>query len=349
MQKTSNTERRRTNVELSDERAHLSAAVIRRSAFIAFSLFVATTASADTFFPDTIGSTWEYAQTGAEPSHFTIRILNRETVAGKDRLKLQTAAGDQVIQEQVISSTNRGVILHSRESANEETASFDPPRMLLPAPLQVGGTWELEDEVAGIAMQQRFKVVAEESVVVPAGEFRAYHLHCEQPWPLSISIDRWFAPGTGFVKDTTTTRGPTGRLLSRVNTVLTKFSIEPTAPAAPAAAAVPPKIAVEISKERDGPQVTAFRADDPHIYVHWHGENLTVNSIVRVAWVVEDVGDVAEPNFVVDETETEVTTPEFGTRFTLSRPTDGWATGKYRLELYLDDVLAEKVLVTITD
>ena len=316
-----------------------------------FALFLCLTATtrADTFFPDTIGSTWEYAQTGAEPNRFTIRLLSHENVAGKDRLKLRTASGDQVLQEQVISSTNRGVILHSRASANEEAASFDPPRVLLPIPLEVGRTWELDDDVAGIAMHQKFKVVAEESVVVPAGEFSAYHLHCEQPWPLSISIDRWFAPGTGFVKDTTTTRGPTGRLLSRVNTVLTKFSIEPTAPAAPVVAGAPPKITVEISKERDGPPVTAFRADDPEIYVHWHGKNLTVNSLVRVAWVVEDVGDVAEPNFVVDETETEVTTPEFGTRFTLSRPTDGWATGKYRLELYLDDVLTEKVVVTITD
>ncbi|MEO5722467.1 MAG: hypothetical protein ABIR71_13500 [Chthoniobacterales bacterium] len=325
---------------------------VRRWAFLAFLLLSGTPSlQADAFFPDTLGSTWEYAQTGASPSRFTVRLAARESTDGQDHLKLETKSGDGFVQEQVIASSDRGVRLHSRRTGNEESVSFEPPRTLLPVPLQVGGKWELDDDVAGFTMHQEFKVVAEETIVVPAGEFRAYRLHCEQPWPLSISIDRWFAPGVGFVKDVTTTRGPTGRLLSRVQAVLTKFSIEPTvATATPAPRpSGPPKITVQISKERDGPPAHTFRSADSNIYVHWHGEHLAMNSRVRVAWVVEDVGDVAEPNFIVDQTETEVTAPEFGARFTLARPSDGWAEGKYRLELYLDDVLTEKVAVSITE
>jgi hypothetical protein len=70
---------------------------------------------------------------------------------------------------------------------------------------------------------------------------------------------------------------------------------------------------------------------------------------VRVAWIAEDVGDIVEPNFVIDETEAELTSAKFSARFTLSRPRDGWAAGKYRLELYLDDQLTQTVKINIRD
>ncbi len=332
---------------------------VRRSTFL-LCLFVsvATIAQAAPIFPTTTGTTWDYAQTGAEPSRFSISITGRETVAGQELMKLVTKDQGEIIQTQLVTATEKGLLFHGRRSADGTITSFEKPRVLLPFPLAVGGTWELDDDVAGMAMHQVFKVVAEESVKVPAGDFRAYHLHCEQPWPLSVSIDRWFAPGTGFVKDVTVTRGPTGRLLSRATTVLTKFSVVPPAPEPPPSVTIsiapstptpPPQVTLEVAAARDGPLTTAFQADAENIFVHWQGEHLALNTMVRVAWIAEDVGDLVEPNFVVDETETEVTAPEFGARFTLSRPSDGWAAGKYRLELYLDDVLSQKLEVSITE
>lgn len=70
---------------------------------------------------------------------------------------------------------------------------------------------------------------------------------------------------------------------------------------------------------------------------------------MRMIWIAEDVGDLVEPNFVIDQTETEITTPEFGVRFTLSRPSDGWATGKYRIDLLLDDQRLQSLKITIAD
>ncbi len=148
-----------------------------------------------------------------QPSRFTIRVAGEENIGGKDLLRLETKADDQLIQVQFISVDDRGVLMHGRRATAGEVTTFKPPRVLLPIPLQVGTKWELDDDVAGTTMHQVFKVGAEETVIVPAGEFRAYKLHCEQPWPLSISIDRWFAPGTGFVQEVTTTRG-TGRTLA---------------------------------------------------------------------------------------------------------------------------------------
>ncbi|MEP6809593.1 MAG: hypothetical protein ABI992_05070 [Chthoniobacterales bacterium] len=310
------------------------------------------------FFPDRPGTVWEYEQTGAEPAKFTIHIVDEEPRKGVDVLNLETTAGTDLIQAQFISVGEHKVLLYARRSTAGEVVNFDPPRVLLPIPLKVGTQWELEDDVAGTAMLQKLKVIAEETITVPAGEFHALHLHCEQPWPLSIVIDRWFAPGTGFVKDVTSTRGPDGRLLSRVTTVLTKFALGPPPAEPPPSALITlatptptpkPSITLEVAAVRDGKPTTTFSSDAPNIYVNWHGEHLKPYSMARVAWVVEDVGDVAEPNFVVDENETEVTGHEFGARFTLSRPKDGWAEGKYRLELYLDDQLMQKVEVLISD
>ena len=66
-----------------------------------------------------------------------------------------------------------------------------------------------------------------------------------------------------------------------------------------------------------------------------------------MAWVAEDVGDLVEPNFVIDETVTVASAPDASARFTLGRPPDGWAEGKYRLEFYVDDILVETERVTI--
>src|ERR1700716_2220920 len=56
----------------------------------------------------------------------------------------------------------------------------------------------------------------------PAGNFRAFHIHCEDASVMSVVLDRWFFPGVGFVKETTVVRGPTGGLLQRATLELQK-------------------------------------------------------------------------------------------------------------------------------
>lgn len=128
----------------------------------------------------------------------------------------------------------------------------------------------------------------------------------------------------------------------------TPEAIEPDASAS-ASPALAPRIKLEVSGTRDGATTDEFRSDAENIFVRWMGENLPVNSGVRVAWIAEDVGDVASPNFVIDESETLVTSARFSAIFTLSRPKDGWAAGKYRVDLYLEDELVETAGITIKD
>jgi hypothetical protein len=339
-----------------------------------------TAARADLILPTAPGTTWNYdvVEGGATPgkSSKTVRIAGTESVSGKELLKLETRVGDEITRTELIEVNEQGIHCHSRTVGDGPAVTFQPPQTLIPAPLTADATWELRDVVAGTEMLQQFRVVGEEQVVVPAGTFRAFHFRCEQPWPISMVVERWFVPGVGLVKDVTTTRGPTGRLLSRVTTALKTLpaaTSEPIAKAPPKAAAQPsveigtaagaagaageratseppaPSVQVEVAAERDGSMQTEFRSDAANIFVKWSGENLPVGADVRVAWIAEDVGDIADPNFIVDETETTVTAPDSSARFTLSRPQDGWAAGKYRVELYLDDELLDTVNVTIRD
>jgi hypothetical protein len=107
------------------------------------------------------------------------------------------------------------------------------------------------------------------------------------------------------------------------------------------------KLTVEVSSEPSGGLKTRFKSTVPNLYVRWHGRDLPKGATIRVAWVAEDVGDIVEPNFIIDETESTASTPDASARFTLGRPPDGWAEGKYRLEFYIDDVLEETIKVTI--
>ena len=107
------------------------------------------------------------------------------------------------------------------------------------------------------------------------------------------------------------------------------------------------KLTVEVSDDAAGGLKTALKSSIANIYVRWHGHGLPEYATVRVAWVAEDVGDLVEPNFVVDETESVASTPDSSAKFTLSRPPDGWAEGKYRVEFYVNEGLTEIVRVTI--
>lgn len=187
---------------------------------------------------------------------------------------------------------------------------------------------------------------------------------------MSVTQDRWFVAGVGFVRETTVVRGPTGGLLQKTSLELQKPpeviappppSPTPTVPP-PAPTSTPPmrgpavetdpassgkRLSVEVSTDPTGGSKSEFKSDAASIYVRWRGRGLPEGARVRVAWIAEDVGDLVEPNFVVDETESVAPAPDATARFTLGRPPDGWAEGKYRVEFYVNDELEETVRITI--
>jgi len=356
-----------------------------RKSFLAIVFVLAAVfARAEALLPTAEGTSWEYESTetlpGAAPVRSVITVrAGRQLLDGKEAVKLETSSGNVVSKTELVSVDQNGIVCLARSGKDGKIAKLNPTEPIIAAPLEVGAAWELEGEVLGIKMHQRFTVVAEENVTVPAGNYRAVHLQCEDSSLMSIKLDRWFAPGTGFVKESTVLRGP--GMVQRLTLELTKFteviskpvvSPSPTPPkpagrqpesspivppvatflesaASPAAPTATPskKLTVEISSEPTGGLKTQFKSDVMNIYVRWQGHELPEGATIRVAWVAEDVGDLVEPNFVIDETESIAPAPDASARFTLGRPPDGWAEGKYRAEFYVDDVLVETVRVTI--
>lgn len=351
---------------------------MRKIGLIATLVFAVAIARADQLLPTADGTTWQYdsaeevggpAAGPAVNSVVTLRI-GRQTFDGKEFLKFETLTDDSLAKTELMTVDDHGMVCHARGGKDGRIAKLDPPQTVVPGALKVGDSWDSDGEVAGMEIHQHFTVTGEELVRVPAGSFRALHIHCGDSSVMSVALDRWFVAGVGFVKETTVVRGPTGGLLQRNilelqkrPEVIAKPQATPSPSAAPAlATASPPirgpeietqpaapgkKLTVEVSADPGGGSKTEFRSDVENIYVRWHGRGLPPGASVRVAWIAEDVGGLVEPNFVVDETETVAPDPDSSARFTLGRPPDGWAEGKYRLEFYVNDELEETLRVTI--
>ncbi len=338
----------------------------------------AAIAAAEPIVPTADGTTWQYETTeelggpaAAPPTSAAVIVrVGRQTFAGKEFIKLETSTDEVVTRTELMTLDDHGWVCHFRAGKDGRMAKLDPPQTIVPATIKAGDSWESDGEVAGMEMHQRFVVSSEETVTVAAGTFRAFRIHCEDASVMSAKLDRWFFPGVGFVKETTVVRGPTGGLLQRTTLELQKrpevIAKAPASPppttAAPTATPTAPmrgpavetdpeqaskKLTVEVSTDPTGGMKTEFKSDVQNIYVRWHGKGLPKDAKVRVSWIAEDVGDLAEPNFVIDETESVAPAPDASARFTLGRPPDGWAEGKYRVEFYVNDELEETVRVTI--
>ena len=351
---------------------------MRKIGLIAMIACTAAIVRAEPLLPTADGITWQYESNeelggpaaGAPTTVLVMVSVGRQTFEGKEFLKFETRTDDVVTRTELMTLDEHGLVCHVRGGKDGRMARLDPPQTLVPATIKVGDSWESDGEVAGMEMRQRFRVVSQEQVRVPAGNFRAFHIHCEDASVMSVALDRWFFPGVGFVKETTVVRGPTGGLLQRVTLELQKppeIVAKPQASSSPTAAPprqtpTPPirgpevqtepsragkKLSVEVSTDPAGGMKTEFKSDVENIYVRWHGHGLPERARVRVAWVAEDVGDLVEPNFIVDETESVAPAPDASARFTLGRPPDGWAEGKYRVEFYVNDELEETIRVSI--
>jgi len=332
---------------------------MRELLFAATLFLIPLSTRADELLPTKEETTWEYNATetitGSAPTNTVVTVrVGKQVLDDKEVVKLETFSGKALSETELVTQDEKGIVCLARIGNDGKVVKLNPPERIIAMPLRVGAAWENVGEVEGIKLQKPCTVMAEENVTVPAGSFRAFHLHAEDLSLISVRFDRWFVPGTGFVKETTSVKGP-GMLHRRtleLKKITTSETGKPTAEhsesspsASPAGSAK--KLTVEVASDPAGGMKTEFRSDVAHIYVRWFGHDLPENARIRVAWVADDVGDLVEPNFIIDETETIAPVPNATARFTLARPPDGWAEGKYRLEFYVNDILTETVKVTI--
>jgi hypothetical protein len=313
-----------------------------------FFFFIASTWGAP-LIPTKEGTTWQYDVTdetsgdsAPAQSQIHYRIAGTQQFGGKNLLKLEALVNDVVTKTELVAIDPNGILSFAHTGKDGRMIGFVSPQVVVPAKLQKGASWDCVDEIADVRVHQHFTVAENENVSVPAGDFHAFRLHCEESAPISVTIDRWFVTGIGFVKEIATLRSPTGDLLNRRTLQLAKL------PGTETKAKIEiKKLSVGISSKSVGDFETEFPNTTQNLYARWQGHDLRENSKVRAVWIAEDVGDIAPPNYKIDDAVATVSTPDAHGMFTLSRPDDGWAPGNYRVEFYLDEMLVESVKIKI--
>jgi hypothetical protein len=326
---------------------------------------VAATSIAAPIIPTAPGMAWRYNLTqemdhglsvpGAKPDPdgkirvpVVYRIDGTENIDGKDLLKFEMHRAGVITNTDLLTVDEQRVLCWARINLDGELVKFDPPQPMIATPLKRGASWNFNGQAGDLKVQQHYEVTGEEDVQVPAGKFHAFRIRSEQTSPSPMTIDRWFAAGTGIVKDVTTIRAANGDLLERITLELAKTPRVMGRPEVKPEAA-PKKLSVSFAKDQFGNASTTFSADTPQIYARWQGQRLRKGAKVRAVWIAEniDIGEDVPPDYKADEASAIAESPTAHGAFTLSRPDDGWAIGDYRAEFYVDDVLAETVKIKI--
>jgi len=277
----------------------------------------------------------------------TYRITGTQAVEGKNLLKFEMHRDGVITNTDVMTVDEHGIVCAARVDQYGELTKLDPALTMIAAAAQSRSELGIQRQARDSIEHQHYDVVGEEDVDLPAGKFHAFHIHGEQTAPVRMTIDRWFVNDVGIVKDVTETRMPDGDLLRRISLELKE---KPKIAPRPEVKSVQPqkKLSATVGKAPMGEGSDKFEADAPKIYARWQGHNLRDKAKIRAVWIAENIGDVAPPNYTIDEADTTANGRESHGTFTLSKPEEGWAPGNYRVEFYLDDELVETVKLKIT-
>jgi hypothetical protein len=343
--------------------AGLTIEVSRLSWFWMALLMPLSTAAAVPLVPTTPGTTWRYQLTeevgkglkipnskedayGRVRAPVMYRLDGTEKVDGRDLLKFEMHRAGAVTNTDLLTVDEHGITCSARINLDGELIKFNPPQTMIAAPLRQGATWNFDGQAGDLNVHQRYNVIAEEDIEVPAGEFHAFHIHGEQSAPSRMIIDRWFVPGTGIVKDVTTMHAIDGDLLERISLELSERpKIENRPEVKPDASSK--RLSVSVAKDQFAKASTTFSSDTPQIYVRWQGQRLRKGGNVKAVWIAENIGEDYPQDYKVDEASATVESQNAHGAFTLARPEDGWTIGDYRVEFYVDDVLVDAVKLQI--
>src|SRR6266536_1786367 len=215
-----------------------------------------------------------------------------------------------------------GITCWARVNLDGELVKFTPPQTMIAAPLKKGAGWNFDGRAGDMKVQQHYDVLGEET------------------------IDRWFAPGVGIVRDITTMQGAKGDLLQRISLELAEGPKIVERPEVKSDTA-PKRLSVSLAKDRFGKPTTTFSSNTPEIYARWQGQRLRQGANVKAVWIAENIGEDFPQDYKVDEASAVATTPTGRGAFTLARPEDGWMPGDYRVEFYVDNVLVVTLKMTI--
>jgi hypothetical protein len=201
---------------------------------IAVCCFTLRSVLAAPVIPTAPGTTWRYNMTeemgkGLNVSNIKpdadgkirvpvlYRLEGTEDVDGKDLLKFEMHRAGTITNTDLLTVDEHGITCWARVNLDGELVKFSPPQTMIAAPLKKGAAWNFDGNAGELKVQQHYDVAGEEKIELPAGKFQAFRIHGEQTTPNRMTIDRWFAPGIGIVKDVTTMQDAKGDLLQRIS------------------------------------------------------------------------------------------------------------------------------------
>ena len=106
-------------------------------------------------------------------------------------------------------------------------------------------------------------------------------------------------------------------------------------------------VKVTMAEELEGDATSTFTPDTFKIYALFKTTGAKNGDKMRGALIAEDVGNVAPPNTKVLETKIDMEGDTEDGEFNFTKPTKGWPTGKYRVEIYLNDKLVTTAKFTV--
>ena len=316
--------------------------------------------AAEPLLPTAEGMTWNYDLVQERPSssldltepneqerlRVTYRLGGIQKIDNKDLQRLEIYRGDTLDSIDLLAVEERGIVCPARTDSKGSITKLIPPQMMLSTPLKTGTSWDFDGTIGDTKVNQRYEIRGEEDIAVPAGKFHAWRIHCEQTSPRAASIDRWFVPGTGFVKVVTTINGPSGLLLQKTSLDLKetpKIKAQPETKSA----AESGKLSVGLSKEPAGDFTTSFTSNTPAIYARWQGSGLHAPANIRAVLIAETVANVATGHEMDEDSAVASASNSRGT-LTLDRPDEGWVPGNYRVDFFVDDAPAGTVKLKIS-
>ncbi len=296
--------------------------------------------------PTADGTTWRYAFTRegeTEPGTLTRQVFAPKNPEEQSILRIETAINGIAHSTEFLKNESNAILATAYCVQGGKTEAFDPAITILPGQLSFGAEWNYRGPIAGLDLNLPLKIVGDGDIEVPAGKFRALHFRGEKNEGLLTVADFWFVRGVGSIKETVTQRSPSGDLLSRNTIELLNLPTRQQTQAI----AEKKKLEASVSTSSDGDPLNVISDDALQIVARWRGHGLRKNARVRAVWIAQDTG-IAPVDFKVDEATAVAPTADAFGKFTLSRPPDGWATGIYRVEFYVDDKLTDTVELTIT-
>jgi hypothetical protein len=319
--------------------------------------------SPDRVVPTTEGTTWHYnmieeagpgakltdekaREAGTLRAPVFYRIHGFREVDGKQLLEFEMHRAGQITNTDLMTVDEYGMQCWARIDERGQLTKLNPPQPIVALPLAVGTNWDFDSTVNGSKVHQHYEIVGQSDVDVAAGDYHAFHIRGEQTTPGKMTIDRWFVPGVGIVKDVTETKSDSGELLRRISLELTE---KPKVGPRPEIRVQPDskKLTVSVGQEAVGESRTSFVTSTPKIYARWQGHKLRDHAKIRVLWIAEQVEDVAPPDYTIDEAGAISTDPDAHGVFTLACPEGGWAPGQYRVEFYVDGTFVDAVKLKI--